>query len=614
MQRSKQVGILILAVFALLCILYLLKKDTSDQPPKTVEIAKQKTDSLVPKEIEEPKEVDVLSEEEAAKPDSKETNEVESVKIKPRSAGYFQEPLEGKLLLSGSFGELRGNHFHAGLDLRTGGSEGKNVLASASGYISRIKISTTGYGKALYIQHPNGTTTVYGHLQKFVGDIQEAVINRQYSLKTYEMDWYVPAGKLKVTKGQIIALSGNTGGSGGPHLHFEIRDKRGNTVNPLIYGIKAADVIKPKILGCRLYNIDQNRYVNYGIYGSIQTKRNGTIKLPPGKYGVGVKWVDYFTDQYNKLGINYAEVQVDGKSIFTQTIEDFAFSQGRFINKHIDYWLYSETGSRYVKMFKESGNGLHFYKGNGIITIGGGKVRNKEVTIVVRDFSGHENKYSFTLVSDITSELPAGGGELVPEGKTYKTNTPIRLASPNATVTIPKGALYNDAVFAISETNPTGKAVSPMVRVLHNNVPLHKSATIRIKIPSDVSKNKSKLVMMRYDKKSRTSSYEGGSVNGNYISETTKSLGMFYLALDTMPPVITPLTVGNYISFRVDDLTSKIKSYACYVDGQWVLLEYEPKAKKLFGNLPKSIKSGNHSLELRVVDGAGNTALLTKTF
>lgn len=531
-------------------------------------------------------------------------------KHKLKYTNYYTQPLDGPLYLSGTFGELRGNHFHAGLDIRTGGVEGKKVYAVASGYVSRIKVATNGYGKALYIQHPNGTTSVYGHLKKFEGAIQDAVIARQYSLEKYGFDWYVPAGKLKVTKGQVIALSGNTGGSGGPHLHFEIRDKRGKTANPLLYGIDVKDKLEPKIKGCRLYAINYKRKEDYGCYGSKKLSKSGTFEVKPGGYGLGVNWVDYFSDRLNRLGINYAELQVDGKTIFTQKIEDFAFDQGRYINNHIDYWHYAEHGVRYVKMYRDRGNPLHFYSGNGKITIEDGQ--RVEVSVIASDFSGKKARCSFVLIGKKDASDLTDGGNTVTGGKLCSPTSASKLSSANATVSIPRSALYHATHMQLTETAATGKAVSPMVRVNHSNTPLHKSATISIKIPEEAKANKEKLVMMSYNQKTRQSSYEGGKVSGNYVVETSKSLGMYYLTIDTVPPKVTSLSLKRFLSFRVVDLTSDIGDYRCTIDGKWVLLEYEPKANKLFGTIPKSHKAGNHELVLIVNDNAGNKIEIKK--
>lgn len=609
MKKGKQIGFIILASVMMLALLYTCNK--SDRAGRSNQVAPEDSVATSKEEIVVENEEEVVDDSEVSEQiEEIEDDASENIAKRVKSSGYYVAPLDGPILLSGTFGELRNNHFHAGLDIRTGGVQGKSIKAAAGGYVSRIKVSSRGYGKALYIQHPNGTTTVYGHLKKYSGAIQDAVIAKQYALKKYTFDWYVPAGKLKVTKGQEVALSGNTGGSGGPHLHFEIRDRKGNTVNPLLHGLQVEDKIPPFVKSAKLYRLDFNRYETHGIFANGPVKKNDTTVVPPGTYGVGVSWVDYFTDKLNRLGINYADVLVDGKKVFTQTIEDFAFSQGRYINKHIDYWTYTQRGVRYVKMFKDKGNRLHFYKGNGSIKVG----NNTTIRIDIKayDYNQASSTLTFFIKGKEGASPLVNGGLNKPGAQRClptKTNT---LNSENATVVVPKGSLYNTTYMGLTETKKTGKSVSPMVRINHSHVPLHKSATIKIKIPEAYIAMKNNLVMLSYNKSSKSSSYEGGKVSGNYIVETSKSLGMYYLALDTIGPKITPLRVNQYLSFRVVDLTSDVKAYNCYVDDKWVLLEYEPKSNKLFGNLPKSYTKGNHSLELRVTDGGGNTTVYKK--
>lgn len=605
----KKIHQIIILVAVLAISLLLLKACNSTSEPEEEE------GTTVTENKDSGKVAEQVKSEEKTVTEPETTNEsepVSEIKKTPQKSGYYQSPLDGALSLSGSFGELRNNHFHAGMDLRTGGVEGKNVYAAADGYVSRIKVSTGGYGKALYIQHPNGTTTVYGHLQKYAGDIQSTVIAKQYAQEKYEVEIFPSAGQLRVKKGQVVAISGNTGGSGGPHLHFEIRDKNGNTTNPLLHGIDASDAIKPRILGGRLYQIDNEHYQNFGIYASVQTKNNGTITVPPGTYGMGLNWVDYFTDQLNRLGVNYATVKADGKIIFTHKIEKFAFSEGRYINKHIDFWRYSEKGVRYVKLFKDPGNPLRFYKGNGLITV----KDNETVTVELEasDYVGQSTIYTVVLIGSASTNLAMENGSKMTSGKLCSPNSSAVLKSDHASVEIPQGALYNKTYIDLSETEGTGKAISPMVRLSHANVPLHKAAVIRIDIPSDFEGDKNKIVMMEYNKKTRSSSYFGGKRVGNRIEEYSKTLGVYYLAVDTIPPKVTTALIGRNLRFSAVDYSSDIVSYRCLVDNEWVLLEYEPKLNRLFGVLPDKYGSGKHSLTLVVRDAAGNETEIKKDF
>ena len=523
----------------------------------------------------------------------------EEIQHVDRSSGYYRSPIDFDIELSGTFGELRGNHFHAGLDIRTGGVEGKPIYAVADGYVSRVKVSPWGYGKALYIAHPNGTTSVYGHLKTYQGDVLDAVVKEHYRRKSYEMDWYVPKGQIPIKKGQVIALSGNTGGSAAPHLHFEIRDAQGRTVNPLLKGLVAVDSIRPSITSGRLYALDHDYYLQHGTFANRLIRDKEVIHVQPGRYGAGAKWVDYFTHKFNKLGINYAELLIDGTPVFTQTIEKFAFEEGRLINKHIDFWHFSEHGYRYVKMFRDRGNTLDFYKGNGAIEIKEGQ--KIKVQIVVHDLSKQNDQISFTLVGDSAAKPLENSGSAAFEGVLCSANKGITLNAQNAQVIVPAFATYNDVILRLEETPGTGTAVSPMIHIRHNHVPLNSPITVKIKAPDLPG-----VVMMRYDKASRSSSYEGGKKQGAYVVETTKAFGVFYLAQDTVKPTIRPTALRRHVRYRVADNMSGIHRFNGYIDGQWFLLEYEPKQSALFGVLPSTLSSGTHTIRVEVEDGAGN--------
>src|SRR5690606_3165594 len=198
----------------------------------------------------------------------------------PEPEEYFASPLDVDLVLSGTFGELRSNHFHSGLDIKTQQREGLNILASATGYVSRINVATYGYGKALYIQHPNGYTTVYGHLQKFSPEIEAYIKKQQYAKESYEVEIYPEAGVLPVNQGDLVAFSGNTGGSGGPHLHFEIRDGSQRPMNPKLFGISVKDTQPPTITSLYAYPLGEEAHIN----GSANRQRLRLIPVPDGSF------------------------------------------------------------------------------------------------------------------------------------------------------------------------------------------------------------------------------------------------------------------------------------------------------------------------------------------
>ncbi|RZL33001.1 MAG: M23 family metallopeptidase [Pedobacter sp.] len=314
---------------------------------------------------------------------------------------YFKSPLDIQLHLSGSFGELRNNHFHSGLDFKTSQKEGLNVYASAEGYVSRIKISSYGYGKAIYITHPNGYTTVYGHLQKASGKIQEYILNSHYKEKSFEIEVFLKPDELVVKQGELIALSGNTGGSGGPHLHFEIRNTlTEKTINPLLFGFDKLikDTKTPIVSTLMAYPIGENSVVNRSqepLIVNFAKQPDGTYLadkvLVNGSVGFGINAYDMFDFNYNKNGTYQVQSFLNGNQSFNCKFNVFAFDESRYINAFLDYPRYKKTGVRIQQLFMENPYPLSIVQAdntNGIINVKP-NISNT-YRIEVKDF--HNNK------------------------------------------------------------------------------------------------------------------------------------------------------------------------------------------------------------------------------
>ena len=246
---------------------------------------------------------------------------------------YFRSPLDIPLILSGTFGELRSNHFHAGIDLKTKGQSGLNVYAIADGYVSRIKVSPWGYGKAIYITHYNGYTSVYAHLMRYTGAIQDYVIDQQYLQKSYDIELFPDSLELKVQKGQIIGLSGNTGSSAAPHLHFEIRNSQNQyPQNGLQFGFDIKDDIPPIIKELKLYRQSKKTQINGNNHDIIlETKgENGLYMLDQnievsGPFSIGLNTYDLLNFASNKNGVFSIDVFVDSSLIYSHKMEEFGF-------------------------------------------------------------------------------------------------------------------------------------------------------------------------------------------------------------------------------------------------------------------------------------------------
>ncbi|HSY61564.1 MAG TPA: M23 family metallopeptidase, partial [Cytophaga sp.] len=286
--------------------------------------------------------------------------------------GYFMFPIKPgqRNYLAANMGELRPNHFHGGMDIKTDGQIGLPVYAAADGYVSRLRVSTNGYGNTLYITHPNGLVTVYAHLDRFNATIHTYELEQLYAMKQTDIDILIPAGILPVKRGEVIARSGNTGGSGGPHLHFEIRDSRENVLNPALFGFtEIMDNIKPSFDKIAIRTMDSNSRVN-DEFGrtefAVQTSSTGkyTVTQPitaKGLLGIEIKVHDKMNETHNVYGINCIELKVDGKEVFYHNLETYAFNESRYINVHIDYETYILKRQYFQKCYVADGNNLNFY-------------------------------------------------------------------------------------------------------------------------------------------------------------------------------------------------------------------------------------------------------------
>jgi len=312
----------------------------------------------------------------------------------------FRSPLNIPLDLAGNFGEFRSNHFHTGIDIKTQGREGLDVFACADGFVSRIKISPYGYGNALYITHPNGYTTVYAHLSELDSSIDAFVKQAQYEFESFQVDLHPGEFQLPVVQGQVIAKSGNSGSSGGPHLHFEVRETDTEfPINPLLWDFEVEDTRAPLIYELLVYPVGENASVN-GNYGThkVATKNNSgkcslinqnKIKVA-GEVSLGIHTLDFLNNNANKCGIFEMEVYLDDSLFYLQRMDQLDFSKGRMMNAHLDYKAYKEDRKSIHRAFQLPSNRLPIYKnikGNGTISLKVGE--EKEVKIIARDVHGN---------------------------------------------------------------------------------------------------------------------------------------------------------------------------------------------------------------------------------
>jgi hypothetical protein len=528
-------------------------------------------------------------------------------------AQEFRPPLNIPLRLTGNFGELRNNHFHAGLDIATDQVTGLSVYACADGYVSRIVVGPYGYGKALYLTHPNGLTTVYGHLEGFGEGIAEWVRNRQYALESFELDEYPKPGELPVVRGQVVARSGNTGASGGPHLHFEVR--RGDTpLNPLHYGFSIADSRPPELSHLFVYPqwegqpSGQPREVALVRSGGRWQPPGGVLRVPGHSAGLGVYAWDRQDGRENRNGVYRIELLLNGAPHFQFRLDSLSFHQRRYLNAHLDYRVNLESQRKIHRLFRLPGNGLGIYQyldGRGLIPLQAG--RKEQVEINLYDFAGNRSTIAFALEADTSQSPPKPRA-----APWFSWNQPGRLESSGMALELQEGSFYED--LPLDHGMEKGGSWSDTHWVGDAFTPLHREATLRLLADRVPERHRDRALIVHLDHAGRRKALGGQWENG-YLQTRTDRLGRFYVAVDTVPPSLQSVNVqsgmsvgkGAVLRFRISDNLSGISSYRGEIDGQWVLFEYEPKSSLLFHTLDGRIEPGRRELVLTVRDERGNS-------
>ncbi|MCD7936925.1 MAG: M23 family metallopeptidase [Tannerellaceae bacterium] len=535
----------------------------------------------------------------------------------PGSAQEFRNPFNFPILLSGNFGELRNNHFHAGIDFKTQGVEGKPIYAVEEGYVSRISVGPFGYGHALYLTHPNGLTTVYGHIQKYSPAIAAYVREQQYEAESFQVNLYPDENLFPVQKGDLIAYAGNTGSSGGPHLHFEVRDTETEEVlDPIpYYKSSIKDTRAPKIQGLMIYPVEGRGMVNREnkkLELKPVTDKNGTISLNNqieawGDITVAVKSYDYMDNTANIYGVKSILLQVDGDTIFKSYIDRFALNESRYMNSFIDYEEWKDNRSFFMKSFIEPGNKLRFLKAvsRGIISI----QEEKEYKLVytLTDDYGNEAVLRFTITG---KEYPIAAPETT-DRHYFHWKSDNQFGAKGIRLFLPRYNLYDDIYFKYTvKEDSTGLAAT---HILHDKtVPLHTGAQLSIRLQTDTLKNKKQYGIVRLQ--NGRASWVGGDYRNGWIDTDIRDFGAYSIRQDTRPPVITPInkekwSANKEILFRVSDNLSGLKSYRGEIDGKFVLFELDGKKGAIsFTPAKNEITPGIHTLRFVAEDACGNTA------
>jgi hypothetical protein len=535
---------------------------------------------------------------------------------------YFSNPLDVTLVLSGSFAELRSNHFHSGLDIKTQQREGLKVYASADGYISRIKISHFGYGKALYITHPNGYTTVYAHLLKFSPEIEAYIKKAQYEKESFEIELFPNTQDLIVEKGEQVALSGNTGGSGGPHLHFEIRDNEERPINPLLFGMDIKDTTTPMIKDVYAYPIGENSHVN-------KSNEKQKLRLIPlangdytvenieayGKIGFAIESTDRQDLAYNNNGVYTIETFYNGNKKIEIDFKRFSFDETKHLNQYIDYGHYKTKKVRLQKLFIDKNNPLSLYQeseDNGYIMVEDST--SSVYKVAVKDFKNNSSWLTINIEGKKENDIKLKDSFVSPYYiHADKTN---ELLHNNISVEFYPDTFYEDFYIDFSIKNDT--------ITLHEDViPVKKHFKITYDISNYHEPDADKLYIARLVGYKKYPWYSSTTKEKNLIYTITDDLGTYALVTDTIKPTIKPINFKDgqwlskyrYLKLKIDDEGSGISNYRATINDKWILMEYDYKTKTLTYDFNDGIITDTkNNLKLIVTDNVGNNSTFEITF
>ncbi|OWY23252.1 M23 family peptidase [Sphingobacteriales bacterium UPWRP_1] len=538
--------------------------------------------------------------------------------------GYFGQPLDIPMRLAGNFGELRTNHFHTGLDCKTDGQENLNLYALADGHVSRVVVSARGYGNAVYIDYPNGFTSVFAHINTFAGQIGEYVKRKQYELQRFEIDEPVSAGLLPVYRGQVVAKSGNTGSSNGPHLHFEIRDTYSEeAINPLLFGYSVPDDIKPGIKQLALYRFkgqtqeyDEPSVYSTQLHNGVYATTQNLLKLNTTRVGLGIKTFDQQNGLANLNGVFSIKMFDNGNPLFAFEMERINFSENRYINAHIDYQLKKEGDGLIQKCFVEPGNRLSIYKNtlqNGIIDLSDGLLH--KITMEVRDVRNNTSTLSIMLQYDSQLPLPPPALSSYNAQFTYFTDNSYN--NDYFQLFLPAGSLYNNLFFNYDmKTTTLPNVYSHIHKVHQGTTPVHQFFDIAIK-PLNLPFNLYDYAVIAYKNAEGKEIALSSRWEGAFLKAKSREFGNYYITIDSKPPTIKSINLlpgkamSKYktIEVQISDNLAGIETYNGYIDDRWVLMEYDQKKARLWHTFDDvSGLPGPHEFRLVVTDGRGNAA------
>ncbi len=551
----------------------------------------------------------------------------------PYPQGYFRWPVGHAVRLSGTFGELRPNHFHAGVDIRSAAQRiGDPLYSAAEGYVARIKVEESGYGKSLLIAHPNGFSTLYGHMNRFTEDLEGFVKHEQYKQQCFDVEVFPPPHVFTFRQGQYIGDMGNTGASAGPHVHFEVRETATDkAMNPLLFGFPIADKLAPRIYSLKLYKMD-----GLGVYGTeVQNfevdshsdyfhPEPETLSVNTPFAAFAVKTFDMHDSPSNRNGVFAMEMKVEGKEVYRFSLDEVPFEDTRYINAHMDYEEQVTRRNYYHRCFQLPGNLLGIYplsENHGIVSLKPGEV--KYVDIRVTDALDNDARLKFWVRRSEEKEPPAPGPY---QYYVYHDRDNLLQQSGNCSVFIPQGTIYEDLPLNFRTAPGAGSNYLSDIFHIHNYLtPVHRFYSLSLKAARPLKEAERAKAFLAYLNPRGSVLNCGGVWKGDVLTATVRQFGPYAILVDKTPPTVSASSFKydmrgkKSMSFRIGENYSTAPNidelyFSATVDGKWILMEYDKKSAIITHRFDRRISEGKHLLRLEVRDIMGNSTVYEKHF